>query len=371
MIKNFFENTKVFLKNLRAGRMWRWLMLGIAYASLLAMILILFFTVRSILDGATADKSIHFDETNKLTYTVHLNDGNPYDAKTLDMGSYPEFVREHTDFIEVVPSYTAALSKEVDMSYKAVYTVTLIGRENRGSNPNSNPILWQKEYTPLQPVEGAFSDGNKKINGQGFKLKLEDYENILKTEFIDVTPNVKVMGEIVVTADVRLTNKEKGVNTSMVRAMTVPLNREVFKIDFSGKDISSVDIPERTVKAPTFGQAVWIAIGVGVSLALFIVSSRAGLRGKDDYTNNLRRLLRKYGGEVAQAVAAPDTYGMKIVELKKFDELLKFALNMGKPIVCYSTDKASIFYLICDGYCYQYAMHRTYAELQGFKDFKV
>ena len=77
---------------------------------------------------------------------------------------------------------------------------------------------------------------------------------------------------------------------------------------------------------------------------------------KNKFRRELKRILNKYGDEVATAQENIDLEGQRIVNLSAFNDLLKLAVNMNKQIFCHHSDEKADFFVVANGYAYCYVM---------------
>jgi len=341
----------------------RTLLIVIAAVSALAFVLIVVFSARYIMDCVTAENSIHFAERNAVSYVLHTEEGNDfYPAELTNRYSY--YRRQYTDHIQVKAGYTANVDKATPMTYTASYTAALLVRN---ANNGNNGLIWD-EKTDLG---GASGDCNF-VNGQftlqkSFDLYLETYEERLQAYLDDAKANgvtLSVVGEVVFTAEYQLTGKEdKTVKTDPIaRSVTIQLQKELYTVAYSGKDNAEAFIPERAVRLPALWASILIVLGVAVSLTALIVALKAAFQDPDEFRAAYKRIMRKYYNEVALVASAETPIFKRAVAVESFDELLKFSLNLAKPITCYKTEDFALFAIACDNIYYQYTLARGKAQ---------
>ncbi|MCL2751684.1 MAG: DUF5305 domain-containing protein [Firmicutes bacterium] len=344
-------NAKQTKADLQKQKAMRKIWAGAAAACFVALALIIVFSSRYIFDCITAEQTVHFEEKNKVSYLIHLNDEDGFYSSETINGQYKEYARAYTDYIEVKTCYAANLDKNVEMAYTAKYTVTLSARESRaGSSP-----IW-RETTDLGLKEGKFGDGEIKVEGS-FDLRLEEYEARLAA--FAKTVGFKIIGEITFTAEYKLISKDKTIATPVyARGMSIQLNNDPYTISLSGKDSIEAFIPERKVHMPALWISILIVAGILATLIPMIVFLKLALRDPDLYRRVINGIFRKYAGEVAEVSTEPIFDGLRTVEVNKIDELLKFAFNIGKPVVAYGFEDFTVFFIICDNYAYRYVVHK-------------
>ena len=359
-LKNLFNSIK-------ESRHYDWFLLGVASLSFIACFLITFFSARYIFDCVTADRTVHIEERNTLTYSVHFT--KPKDGEmSWPRGNF-SYPREDFKEIKIENRYSATLTAAIPIEYSYSYYAELnVYRGAKGSTPPLGPTII---YNDLKPTKRGSSPNGHIDVSDDFSFDFDKFYADMKKRAMEFGENESnVTGEIVLTFTAGLTNIATGGKTAPMRSnVTLLLNNDnKFTVAVSGKETQSTDIPERNAHFPDFSQTVLMALGIGGTMAVMIVALRQLFREQDEYRRTVKKIQRKYGSDVVKASMQPDVEGLKRIDLNDFEDILKFSLNLGKPVVRYDTEESTVYYIICDDYIYMHTVYRSLYDLQGLAE---
>ena len=358
------------LDDLRTDTRWRMAMFIATGVSFVVFLIIFILSLTYILGGLSSKSSVHFEERNSIDCKVYLNDADkdeytePQRKKDNDgyflNGSTTGYALGHTKFIRITPSYSADLSKKIDVKYTVAYSMTL----NIYSTGSNKQLLNYQDVTKTLNANGAVpkddvaGNGEVRINGFSYDFNLEDYIALVE-KYAASVKNFNVTGEIVFTATYQLSNSPRKIKTaSYPRGMTIQLNqleKNPFVIAFSGKGGVEADIPERAARMPGFGLSVLIVIGLAVPVTGMFLALREIYGEKNVYAKAIKNIKRKYGDALV-AANNPIVQNWICAPVKNFNELMKLALNLSKPITYWEEEDKTVFFILCDSIRYQFEL---------------
>ena len=73
----------------------------------------------------------------------------------------------------------------------------------------------------------------------------------------------------------------------------------------------------------------------------------------DEHEREIKNILRKYDSEIVVS-QEPLPLNSYVIHVERFAELLKLAVNLTKPIICYKDESSAEFSVIEDGYTFCY-----------------
>lgn len=292
-----------------------------------AFILGIVIIINSISFGKKEVDNVSFTQpiSKKNTYQVYLqkNDAIPNDY--IEMQKM--YVAKLVDYININFNMQYDTSDNISYSVTGKMEVNYLG----DSSNNVNPNLTERLYT-FVPKKSADS---KNILEQ-VNLKYEEYNY----EYLKIKESLGVMveGKLDIILDVfNDTSNEKIYNENFV----IPLDKEVFTIT---SRINEGNMPTEINQENTKIDSTKLVIGIVILLyagykAYKIADKAWNMEKENYYTINLAKILRMYGDIIAEMAEPIDLSGVKVSDVRNFDQLIDVEEETRSPINFYEVKK--------------------------------
>ena len=147
-----------------------------------------------------------------------------------------------------------------------------------------------------------------------------------------------------------------------ILSLSMDLNQQVFSISKNFEPSMSnqrfaerSDAKEINVVLLIIGIIILGISGIGI---LNLIRKIVSQDYKSDYDIALKRILKNYGDIVAEVITPTETEGMKVIDVKNFDQLLDIEEEIKMPILFYETVKGEVgeFTIYNDNIVYRYVL---------------
>lgn len=301
-----------------------------------------------------------YNITRNSDYKVYLKPNNYIEQKY--MGMNETYITDLVDYIDANFRYNYNVSQNATSKY-TYKVVAVLNVEYYVTGSSQGTKLWSKEYTLVEPKKLQIESNQININ-ENVKIDFNSYNSEIKKfkeqfglpikSYLDV--KLVVASEIDVAESNKIQKDDSAVNLKM------DLNQQVFSIlqDYEPIDKGQI-IDEENIS--NVSNVILLTIGI----ILFAISAFGILNiirkiivadRKTDYEIALNRILKNYGDIVAEIVTPTETEGMKVIDVKNFDQLLDIEEEIRMPILFYEIveGEEGEFTIIYDNIVYRYIL---------------
>ena len=287
---------------------------------------------------------------NKVDYTVKLKPNEYFDKEILPSGG--TYVASLIDYFNINYVNDMNFSHPVSGSYSYRIVATISADESKGSGGAS---YWSRDYE-LYKSDTFIITKTKKLNfSRSAKVEYGTYNDMLrqfKQEY-SLSANGKLKVSLILTGSLTSDDAASSVPLKSTMSMSVQLTQQAVEVtvDTDAKNNEIV-----LASTPKLDENILMAsriIGLALIAVAIIVGHASRYVGKIkeasvEYDENVKKLLSAYDSITVNLKSAPSLSGVKVSEVKDFDELLDVYNSVHAPINHYSTKNTSTF-LIVDG----------------------
>lgn len=267
------------------------------------------------------------------------------------------YITDITDYIDTVFSYNFVGQREasIEGEYSVVASVSAYtGRERI--------IVWDKTYSLLEPTSFSVKDKNL-ILQQKVRVPFTQYTALAEkiAEGIRFVPDDL---ELVIKYNVALkAETDSGIIREQIGPMIViPLKGSVYTVSGNLTDSKEAGLKgTQMVRQPLAGEK---RLGFSIATGLFILLQLAVLlftKGQEEDSlleKTIRKIIKKHGDRIVICKSGMKTqvFSDESFEVKSFEDLLKVADELGKPILYngQQKDDGPFFIVLADNtYIYQ------------------
>lgn len=323
-------------------------------------------------DEATVEEVTVFshEHTANVDYQVYFHP-NEFFPDVVSAGPGLAYLTLLTDHINTVFTYTFTASEDVEITgdYEVVALLNasvLVGERDA----RERITVWEVEEV-LVPATPFVSSGQTVEIEQQIPVDLikhADFAELVKTE-LRFSPDVIDLS-IIYNINMEAVSAHGTITETLTPVMVIPVGGNVFSVDGMLADRKEglitteriVDLPE----VPRMRQTAAITTGVLFFLSLLSLFLTATIP-QTLVEKKLFAIMKKYGERiVASQGSVPFASREKMVSMNSFEDLLKVADEIGRPIL-YEADETDkqrrySFYVITEILAYIFSMEEAVEE---------
>ncbi len=301
-----------------------------------------------------------YNITRNSDYKVYLKPNNYIEQ--IYMGMNATYITDLVDYIDANFRYNYNVSQKATSKY-TYKVVAVLNVEYYVTGSSQGTKLWSKEYTIVEPKQIQTESNQININ-ENVKIDFNSYNSEIKRfkEQFGLPIKAYLDVKLVVNSEIDVAESQKIQKDDSVVNLKMDLNQQVFSIlqDYEPTDKGQV-IDEENIS--NVSNVILLIIGI----ILFAISAFGILNvirkiisadRKTDYEIALNRILKNYGDIVAEIVTPTETEGMKVIDVKNFDQLLDIEEEIRMPILFYEKlpGEEGEFTIIYDNIVYRYIL---------------
>lgn len=290
---------------------------------------------------------VSYNTTSNMDYKIYLFSNDYIKSEYMEKGK--TYITSLVNKISLSYDFTLKSSKKLDSNYKYDVVAKITVKHN-----STGKELWTEETKLVSDKETtAIADC---INFQ------EDVEIPYK-DFNDKVKSFKTQYNIPILAylDVNLVVKDANTDSELVSTgISMDLNEDTFEISEVSagnqvKTITEVNDPNKVVLV--LECIVAVISGLYLVYNIYNVIDSSGIR-KTYYSKAIYKILKNYGDIVAELVRPVDLSGLKVIDVKNFDQMLDVEEELRIPIMFYETVKneEGHFVLVHQDMAYRYIL---------------
>lgn len=310
---------------------------------------------------------MNYTVTPSVDYKVFLKPNNFYDRNYLDKGK--KYIANIIDYVDFNFNYKYNTTRQVNTVYTYSIDAT-ISSEYESSGAVAE--LWSKRYN-LLPQKTLTKNDNTGFNiSENLKLDYNKYDKLAAKfrEEYGIAADTKLTLIFNINTTSTLEGYEKPITDSKTVKVDMPLNKVV--TDISTDKIETVnDTITETIPGERHINYVLL---IGAVIAVVITAPASAISfyklfkitNVSQYIVQQKKILKSYGDVIAEVTTKPDLYGLKIIEVKDFENLINIEDELRVPILFYELveQSESWFVITTSTQAYRYIL-KSQVDLQG------
>ena len=289
---------------------------------------------------------VSYNTNSRLDYKVYLFPNDFIKDEYMTKGK--TYITNLVNKISLTYDFSLKSSDELKSNYKYDVIAKIIVKHS-----STGKELWKEESNLVLDKDIEINNG----------LKILETVEIPYKEFNDKVKSFKVQYNIPITAyvDVNLNVKDAENNSQLATTgISMNLNEDTFEINenFAGNQVKNI-----TEKNNPNKNILIIEILIAIISGLYIIGKIYNIADsvmirKSYYSKAIYKILKNYGDIVAELVKPVDLSGLKIIDVKNFDQMLDVEEELRIPIMFYETIKneEGHFVLVHQDMAYRYIL---------------
>lgn len=335
--------------------------------TLLGLIFILFFAgVYTIYLGFHLKKQNSVQESlydynvfENLNYKVYLYKNNSIDAEYLEQGE--TYINNLVKSIGVDYTFQYSASKIIPLKISNSINAEIFG-EYQISSADEKDQVWNKKYVLKEKTTQDVSKNQGTLITEHFDIDFNKFNNEVlefrKEIGLPITAYLKVDILFEIEGEVEdKFNKEKTIT------LTIPLNKEAFKIEENYEKTSKEHILSKETYVGKIDNKNLICgiIVIINALFLFFVFFKEifDIQSKTPYLIKVTKLLKTYGDIIVEVDEVVDYTNYTNIAVKNFNELVDLEEELRIPIIFHEEkiNEIGIFSIVYGDICYYYEIN--------------
>ena len=302
---------------------------------------------------------MNYTATPTVDYKVYLKPNKFYEQKYLTKDK--KYISRLIDYINIDVAYKLNASKNLDFNY--TYKVDAsIGSQYELNGASAE--LWKKNYNliPLQTKTEKTSSINLK---DSLKIDYNKYDSLAKgfKDEYGIVADTYLNINVYITSNAKVPDSASEIKESNTINIKIPLNKSVTDITVSGdtsasnKNITEIIKGEVKMNYVLLIPSILLAlISAPICIASFYKLFK--ITNVSQYLVQQKKILKNYGDIIAEVTTKPDLIGVKIVEVKEFEDLINIEEELRVPILFYELQKEdeSWFIIATGSQAYRYIL---------------
>lgn len=291
-----------------------------------------------------------------VDYKVNLVPNDFFQETSLS-SELPAYLMSLTDSINTVLNYN--FEAEDNLDYQGQYSITGTARAYVRLDKDREVVIWTKKYTYTPDTKFSGSDKNINLTND-VKIPLQSYVQELKqleqaTRFSASRADLEVNYVINLKGSNEHGNIEEKLNPKLV----IPIKGNTFMVEGKLKDQKNGAITVEQIKPANKmeGMAGYMGIGIfGLLLLGSVLIFSVNAPEPTPQEKLLKELFRRHGERIVNLNKMPST-SFDVIKVDDFEDMVKIADEIEKPIFCYQGDNCGcIFSIFDEPYLFQYQL---------------
>lgn len=289
---------------------------------------------------------VSYNTNSNLDYKVYLFSNDFIKSEYMTKGK--TYITNLVNKISLTYDFSLKCSNELNSNYKYDVVAKIIVKHS-----TTGKELWEEETNLISDKDIEINDG----------LKVLETVDIPYKEFNDKVKSFKVQYNIPIIAyvDVNLNVKDTENNSQLATTgISMNLNEDTFEINenYAGNQVNNItkknDINKNILIIETI---IAIISGLYIINKIYNIADSVIIR-KSYYSKAIYKILKNYGDIVAELVKPVDLSGLKVIDVKNFDQMLDVEEELRIPIMFYETIKneEGHFVLVHQDMAYRYIL---------------
>lgn len=297
---------------------------------------------------------VSYDTNSDINYRVYLFPNEFIKSEYMEKNR--TYITNLVDKLSLDYNYSLTSSKKLDSTYKYDVVAKITVKHN-----STGKELWTEEIKLVDGKDAASSNAKE--------IKIAESVEVPYKAYNDKVKNFKAQFNIPITTyvDVNLVVKDVAGNKKMATTgISMDLNEDTFEVKelSTGRNIEDITeevTPNKTLLNIEIICAVLSATYVAFKIYSIIDSS---VVKKSYYSKAIYKILKNYGDIVAELVKPVDLSGLKVIDVKNFDQMLDVEEELRIPIMFYETIKneEGYFVLVHQDMAYRYILRDKFKK---------
>ncbi len=328
------------------------------YVFIILAVIFLFVALKSILAMSKNTKITKeiYSSTNSFSYTYNINLlDNKYMSEEDLKNTSKFYVTGLIDTIDLNLNYTYEGSRDVPVN--TLYRI--VGRlEGVYTGEQAEQKIWQKEYILKDYQTLNNTSKSFKIN-EKLELDLKDINALVKRfqDDLGISLDAKYVVSMEILNKSLIENNEEEISYSP--NISIDLGKKVTGISGeNNSDTSYVtrEYPRKSELNIFVLTADLLLMLISVFLISKVLRSETKVNIRNEYRQELNRLLRLCSDKIVQVSTVPSIDNGGFVEVKDFEEIIKLSEELFKPILYWEDkQKENAWFIVMSNsvqYCY-------------------
>lgn len=313
-------------------------------------------------NGLTYKNKDIYNYTNDFSYDYEVNLlKNKYIEETTLGMDKQAYITDLIDNITLDLKYMYTGSETSDIEYKysiigkmaAVYTRE--GEEQK---------ILEKDYNLLDERNGKLTEKKLKID-EKIQVDLKDQNGLLKDFEQNMNMSIDATYTIIFNIST-ITNVEgESVENKITPKIVIDLGKKTTKISGENNQNNTEYVSIKVAESNKKSNVYFVIYGIitvcaFVALRYIITKTEATVIIRNEYRQEINRILRLCQDKIVQVKNRPDLNREKLIEVKDFGELVKLSEELYKPILFWENKERteSWFIVMSNNTIYKYAIKK-------------
>ena len=310
--------------------------------------------------GIISSKKAIYSYKNKFNYNydVILKD-NKYMEKTFPKNTKKNYVTDLIDNISLNLNYDYEGSKNSDILYKYKVIGKIAGVYSKdGEEVN----IWEKDYNLKDEVSKNVKSEKFSIK-ENLDLNLSEQNNLVKEFEDEMQISLDTKYIVMLIVDTETTIDGEKVKNQYTSSVAIDLGKKVTAIsgenDLEKEEYVSKDVSTKE-NVNKFSVVInGLLLVASVCTFVFVMSRETANIVRNDYRQELNRILRLCQDKIVEASSNPIADANNIIDVKDFGEMIKVSEELYKPILYwYSDNEEAEFSVISSNMVYRYILKK-------------
>lgn len=272
---------------------------------------------------------VEYDTNSDISYRVNLFPNNYIKLDYMEEGK--TYVADLVSTIDVDFNYSIESSKDFDSEY--VYDIYALATVNHNSTGKE---LWTEELKLVENVSVSPENSNTISISNSVSLPYNQLNT--KVKAFKAEYNIPITSYV----DLKLIVKDKNTNQKITSTgLSMDLFEDVFEVkeDHTGKSVTNITESKEPNKIVVAIEGIIVIISALYVVFIIYNTINSTINKKSYYSRTIYRILKNYGDIVAELVKPVDLTGLKVIDVKNFDQMLDVEEELRIPIMFFETVK--------------------------------
>lgn len=290
-------------------------------------------------------------------YTVNLKENRYMSSDDISKETY---VTDLIDNIDLNLNYNYEGSSESDITYTYKVVGQLNGVYTRNGEENN---IWEKQYVLKDETTNTIKSNKIDINAN-LKLDLTEQNNLVKDFETEMEMSLDANFIVALIVETNTVVEGESISNKYTKSVTINLAEKITKLtgdnnleekEFISKEYETQD----NINVPYLVVNVVILI-ISVFLFKSVIKREPINIIKNEYRQELNRILRLCQDKIVQASINPIIDKENIIDVKDFSEIIKLSEELFKPILYWFSEEneEAEFSVISDNLVYRYILKK-------------
>lgn len=326
------------------------------YIAILIAIFIFIVSVVLMLQSTNIVENVlySYNTNSKIDYKVYIYSNDYIKSEYMEKGE--TYISDLVEKINIDYNYSLESSKKLDSNYKYDIISKIVVKHN-----STGKELWSEDIVLVN------SKNVEKVDNK--QLKITENVDVAFKTINDKVKSFKLQFNIPILAymDVNLSIKDSNTNEEIdSTGVSMNLNEDTFEITENSVGNNIKNIVEET---KTNNKVLYIEAGFALVSAIYVIFTiynaiNTTFVKKSYYSKAIYKILKNYGDIVAELVKPVDLSGLKVIDVKNFDQMLDVEEELRIPIMFYETIKneEGHFVLVHQDMAYRYILRDKFKK---------